>query len=150
MVEIKWQNPPSRSSLGTMYDEIVEELKKNPGRWALVSEDWKTSAPPAALRKAGCESTCRANKDAKVKSWRLYARFPDGGATGPQPRPADNGKAAVANAVATGTALTPPPVAPRRPAPATPVEAVQPANDFGMGAFRAARAARGVPPEGKQ
>jgi len=143
MVEMKWKNPPSRSSRGTQYDEIIEELKKHPGRWALISEDWKTSGPPSRFKKAGCEATCRANKESKT--WSLYARYaPKGHVAAPAPAV---GKAAVAKAVPTGTALTPPPAAPKRPAPApAPAPAV---NDFGLGAFRAARAARGVPPEGK-
>lgn len=142
MVEIKWQNPPSRSRLGTQYEEIIDELKKNPGRWALITETWKTSGPPAAFKNADCQATCRANKD--TKTWSLYARYPAGLAPAAAKAP-DAGKAAVAKAVATGTALTPPPPAPKRAAAAT--AEVRPANDFGMSKFLADRHARGIPPE---
>lgn len=140
MVEIKWQNPPSRSSRGTQYDEIIEELKKNPGRWALVSEDWKTSGPPSPFKKAGCEATCRANKSSKT--WSLYARYaPKGHVATPAPAAA---KDAVAKAVATGTALTPPPAPRGHPSPALEDNVVE-----HQGGYLAARRARGVPAGGR-
>lgn len=140
MVEIKWQNPPSRSSRGTQYDEIIEELKKHPNRWALISEDWKTSGPPAPFKKAGCEATCRANKSSKT--WSLYARFP-GGKNHTASAP-ETGKAAVAKAVATGTGLTPPPAPRGHPSPA-----VGAGEDAALGGYLAARRARGIPADGK-
>lgn len=152
MVEMKWQNPPSRSTLGALYDEMIAELTTNPGEWALIKEDWKTSAPPAAFQKAGCETTTRANKDTSPKTWSLYARYPLARQRAADPVPADVDKAKVRQAVRTGTALTPPPpAAPRRqpPAPAPAAPACGPANDFGMAKFRADRLARGVPPEGQ-
>ena len=141
MVEMKWKNPPSRSSRGTQYDEIIEELKKHPGRWALISEDWKTSGPPSRFKKAGCEATCRANKESKT--WSLYARYaPKGHVASTAP---GAGKAAVAKAVATGTALTPPPATPR-----THLSPALDANEgAAVGGYLAARRARGIPAEGK-
>ncbi|MDN4645379.1 hypothetical protein [Arthrobacter sp. PsM3] len=147
MVELTWQDPPSRRG-GTSadYDAVIEVLKENPGKWALISAEWKTTTPPSAFKQNGCEATARRNKDSKT--WSVYARFPR-----PKTQPAptakvDAEKAQVRQAIQTGTALTPPPAAaPKRPAPAA--EPVRPSNDMGMSQFLAARRARGVPPEGQ-
>lgn len=149
MAVLKWQDPPSKQT-GTSgnYDADIEELKRNPGRWALIKEDWKTSSPPGAFRQNRCEVTTRRNKDGKT--WKVYARFPlarQRAAEAP-PIPVNAEQAKVREAIKSGTALTPPPAAPKRQAP--PAAAVAPANDFGMDAWKAARAARGVPPEGKR
>lgn len=138
-VQLEWQDPPQRTGgTGAQYDQVIATLKQHPGRWARVLKDWRTSSGPAAFRQQGCEMTTRRNADRK--NWSVYARWPM-----PKTQPAPKEKAAVQRAVATGTALTPPPpVMPKKAA------APAPANDFGIGKFRADREARGVPPEGRR
>lgn len=114
MVELNWQEPPSRSKRGQSYESIIEELKKHPGQWALITSELRSSAAPAAFRQAGCEATTRRNKDkAKdgAKTWSVWARYPDSKATpASSPVPTDpSRKEAVNRAIETGTALTPPP-----------------------------------------
>lgn len=136
MVELTWQDPPRRSGgKGSDYDLVIESLKANPGRWAQVSADWKTSAAPAAFRQNGCEVTTRRNKATDgEKTWSVYARCPV------KVTPVSEDKLKVDKAIATGTALTPPALAPPRRQGSTP-----PANDFGLSKFVADRRARGVP-----
>jgi hypothetical protein len=135
MVEIVWQDPPSRGGKG--YEQIIEALKQNPGKWALVNPKWKTSAAPAAFRQHGCEATTRKNDDGKT--WSFYARSPMPKA---QPRPAApspaDDKAAVHRAVQTGTALIPPPPVIPRPK----VGEEPPAEDPGLSKYLEARRAR--------
>lgn len=146
MIELQWQDPPSRRADHAQYDPIIETLQQHPGRWALVVKDWKTTAGPSAFKQRGCEMTTRRNSD--KKTWSVYVRWPlpkGKAAAQVTPAPDTSEKAAIAKAVATGTALKPPPpVLPRRKALAEPA----PPNDFGLAKFRADRAARGVPAEG--
>lgn len=133
MVEIVWQDPPkSRNGRAINYAAVIESLKANPGRWALISADWKTSAGPAAFRQNGCDVTTRRNKDDKgdEKTWSVYARYP---VKVVPPSPA---KARVDTAIATGTALKPPAPAVRQSRP--------PANDMGLSSFLEQRRARGA------
>ena len=89
---------------------IIETLKANPGKWALVISNWKTTAAPAAFRQAGCEATTRRNED--KKPWSVYVRYPlkeakvrtDAGQTR---------KSQEVPAVAAGTALRPPAPSPQ-------------------------------------
>ena len=147
MVEVVWQDPPSRRSNASDYSALIEVLKENPGRWALVTKEWKVSSAPPAFRQSGCEATARRN--AGKKTWTVYARYPGpktpaAAQPAPPERPAPKeDKAAVDHAVAKGTALKPPaPAIPKRPAPAP----VAPPNDFGIAKFRADREARGARP----
>ncbi|QAY16096.1 hypothetical protein SEA_ELESAR_45 [Arthrobacter phage Elesar] len=145
MVEITWQDPPPArgAATGGRYEQIIEALRKHPGRWALITSDWKTSSAPAAFRQNGCQATTRANEGKKTYS--VYARFPTPKESQPaaaapsaaSPAP----KTKVEKAIATGTALKPPPAAAPPKRPSTPAP---PANDFGMAKFRADRAARGA------
>ncbi|MEE2568587.1 hypothetical protein V1638_04140 [Pseudarthrobacter sp. J64] len=115
MTELNWQDPPGQSSKAREYDAIVEQLKRYPGRWALIKEDNKTSTAPQLIRAAGCETKCRRHPT-EAKTWKVYARWPvseDYPAW--QPGTVGASKAAVDKAVASGTALQPP--APRRPTP---------------------------------
>lgn len=155
MVEIKWQDPPTARKKRGEYEAIITVLKQNPGKWALISTVWRHNSAPDAFRKQGCEVTTRKNKDGKT--WSVFARCPiskDHPARIPTATEVE--KAAVQKAIQTGTALKPPaPATDRRPVPVSVGEAqaraaVRPANDFGMESFRAARAARGVPAEGKR
>lgn len=134
MVEIVWQDPPSRSGgRSADYDLVIESLKAHPGRWALITADWKTSVAPTAFRQQGCETTTRRNKDEKgtAKSWSVYARCPI------KAPPVSAAKVQVEKAIATGTALKPPP-------PVIPRKQASP-NDFGLSKFVEDRRARGVP-----
>jgi hypothetical protein len=150
-MELEWMNPPSRRSDTTEYEPIVELLKQNPGKWARIRKDWKTTSGPTGLRNSGCEVTTRRNAD--KKTWSVYARWPltkakateQGAEAKPKAvaPPAPDTKEAVHQAIATGTALRPPaPALPKRQVPAEPA----PANDFGIAKFRADRAARGARP----
>ncbi|MET4095136.1 hypothetical protein [Arthrobacter sp. UYCu712] len=143
MVEILWEEPPVRLlKRDEHYDSIITELKNNPGRWACVNKEWKSSSIPPAFKRAGCEGTARRNKDGKTFS--VYVRYPEGAA---KEAALATDKAKVRQAVKSGTALTPPPRAPKGPATAV---NVKPANDFGLAAFRAGRDERGIPAEGKR
>lgn len=134
MVEIVWQDPPSRGGKG--YEHFIEALKQNPGKWALVSPDWKTTAPPSAFRQNGCEATARKNVDGKT--WSVYARAPiPKGQPRPAAPPADS-KPAVQRAVQTGTALVPPTPAVPRPK----VGEEPPAADPGLSNYLEKRRAR--------
>lgn len=153
MVEIVWQDPPTKRQRPGEYDDLIAVLKQNPGKWALISKDWKTPSAPAAFRQQGCEATNRKNKDGTT--WSVYARCPISKAHPARtPTATEVEKAAVTKAIQTGTALTPPPAPVRRAVPVSVGEAQAraagvAANDFGMAKFRADRAARGVPPDGK-
>lgn len=145
MVEIVWQDPPARNKDSKyQYQQIIDELKKNPGRWALVVPEWSTSVAPSPLKKAGCETTTRFNgKDAKT--WSVYARWPEkqpDKAAPPAAVKRSAGKEAVDKAIATGTALKPP--ANANLAQKTIVE-----NDpGGLNKYLAGRRARGAPMTG--
>jgi hypothetical protein len=142
MVEIVWQDPPTRRQRPGEYEATIAELKKHPGRWALIASDWKTAHAPNAFRQAGCEITARRNKDTKggVKSFSVFARFPQPKLNQAQVMAAAAEKSAVRKAVQTGTALTPPPPVVPRAQPGQ----VRPANDMGMTKFLADRRARGA------
>ncbi len=134
MVEIIWQDPPTRGGgTGINYDPVIDELKKNPGRWGLINTEWKTSAAPAAFRQQGCETTTRRNKG--KKTWSVFARYPL-----PAAKQQSAAQQEVKKAIQNGTALVPPPSKP----------ATTPGDDLGLKRFREERAARGVPPEGRR
>ncbi|WP_160665366.1 hypothetical protein [Pseudarthrobacter sp. ATCC 49987] len=138
MVEIKWQDPPSRRG-GTSrdYDAVIE--KQNPGKWALISDQWKTTAPPSAFKQRGCEATARRNEGSKT--WSVYARWPHK-TTPAVAAPVDAEKAKILQAVQSGSALTPPPaLAPRKGSPAANAAG---AADMGLSKFLADRRARGA------
>lgn len=115
MTELVWQDPPPRRTDLDSYASEIEALKTNPGKWALITKTWKTTAAPAAFKQAGCEVTVRRNRGTAAKTWTVYARFP---LAEPKVR-ADAGVARgkVQHAVSTGTALQPP-AAGRPPLPA--------------------------------
>lgn len=116
MTELVWQDPPPRRKDANSYAAEIEALKANPGKWALITKDWKTSSAPSAFKQAGCETTSRRNPGTD-KSFSVYARFP---LAAPKVR-ADAGIARtskVQQAVSSGTALQPAaPARPQLPAP---------------------------------
>lgn len=103
MVEIKWQEPPAAL---TLHDSIVEALKKNHGRWALVAEDRSSSSSGTPWNKSGCETKVhRKNPGEGKPKYDVYARWPE------EKKPLPVGRQAAvpaAKAAAAGTALTPP------------------------------------------
>lgn len=138
MVEIIWKEPPP--AVSSEKAAILAELKKHPGRWALVQTRYKSTSGTSPWKKLGCEATHRRADTTEGKSteYDIYARWPEGATAAPAAR-ADP-KAAVAKAVATGTALKPPAPAPPRRGSAP----VVPANDMGLSKFLADRRARGA------
>lgn len=137
MVEMIWKEPPPLVS--SEKAGILTELQKHPGRWALVQSRYKSTSGTTAWKKLGCEATHRraATAESTSTEYDIYARWPEPKAGKPA---APEDKAAVAKAVATGTALKPPPPAVPRAKPAE----VRPANDMGLSKFLADRRARGV------
>lgn len=118
MVEMIWKEPPP--AVSSEKAAILAELKKNPGRWALVQSRYKSTSGAAPWKKLGCEATHRRADTTEGKSteYDIYARWPEEAA--PPAGKADQ-KATVAKAVAGGTALTPPPPPlPRRAGPPAP------------------------------
>jgi hypothetical protein len=147
MTEIVWEDPPKRKGRGRdpKFDTIIAALKQNAGRWGRISKVWTNPSAPKAFKDAGCRTKTVRNDDRKT--WTIYAMFPGREAVPVMSAAAAAEKTKVQQAVRTGTALTPPPVAPPKPAPAA---EVRPPDPFGLEAFKAARAARGVPSEGKR
>lgn len=131
MVELVWQDPPSRrGGIGKDYSRVIDELKANPGRWALVIKDMKTTAAPAAFRQAKCEATTRRNPDGKT--WSVWVRYP---AT-PAPVVRRDAGTAKKPSTAVSEVDTTPPVLPRTGAPVV--------DDPGLSRYLAERRARGV------
>lgn len=119
MVEIIWREPPP--SISSEKAEVLAELQKNPGRWALVQQDKSSSGSAAPWQKIGCQARAhRKNPGEKVPKYDVYARWPEAKtgtaktatATGPSKAPA------VEKAISTGTALKPPAPVTRAPLPA--------------------------------
>lgn len=76
-MKIKWQDPPE-SGIGRgrqasrERDQLVEELKEHPGKWALILEDQKSSSAAASMRKRGCEARTVRHKE--TGTYDVYAR----------------------------------------------------------------------------
>jgi hypothetical protein len=80
MSELKWQDPPPGRRLGgkvgaQRIDADVEELKANPGRWALIAES-VTSPVLLSYRKRGCEVRISTVKPKPNARYDIYARWP--------------------------------------------------------------------------
>lgn len=121
MVEIIWKEPPP--SISSEKAEVIAELQKQPGRWALVQQDKSSSSSAAPWQKIGCQAKAhRKNPGEKVPKYDVYARWPEVKASKPAPaatpKPLPVGRAAVEQAVSSGTALKPAPAAARPPLPA--------------------------------
>lgn len=134
MVEMIWKEPPP--AVSSEKAPILAELQKHPGRWAMVQPDRSSSGAAAPWQKLGCQAKAsRKNPGETPAKYDVYARWPE-----PSALPLPVGKAEVAKAVATGTALKPPaPPLPRKGSPSP-----APANDFGLSKFVADRRARGA------
>lgn len=82
-MNITWESPAPRRGRPprTKYYEIAEELKKNPGEWALVGEDMSistgnhiSSGRIKAFQPAGeFEGTIRGIKGSRAE--KVYARY---------------------------------------------------------------------------
>jgi hypothetical protein len=77
MTEITWAEPPATKRVGrarrTFVDRIADELKANPGRWALVAEDaWPHTRKQWKDR--GLEVVGRRTRPGKAQE-NLYARY---------------------------------------------------------------------------
>ena len=76
-LDLKWEEPEPWTTVSTRYRywvHVVEELKRNPGHWALVGED-VTSSVMALLKKYGCEATTRGTRNGRAA--KIYARWPE-------------------------------------------------------------------------
>lgn len=75
---MKWQDPP-RSERGPArsqeMDEMADELKRNPGRWALIREGVAIGSSSAAYKRRGLETAFR-QRPGDPGRWDLYARAP--------------------------------------------------------------------------
>jgi hypothetical protein len=74
--ELTWQDPPpDRRRQGSAYiDAIAEQLKSNPGKWALIRTVKSTGSSSSTFRKRGLEVTLRRRPDLQFD---LYARWPE-------------------------------------------------------------------------
>lgn len=113
MVEIIWKEPPP--SISSEKAEVIAELQKQPGRWALVQQDKSSSGSAAPWQKIGCQARAhRKNPGEKVPKYDVYARWPEAKAGAAKAAAAAPAKSAsVDKAISTGTALRPPLPAPK-------------------------------------
>lgn len=77
-VEINWKEPPPRPSrIESQNAAILAELKKNPGRWALLLPDRSSSGAGGGWKKLGCEVTAsRKNPGEEKAKYDIYVRWP--------------------------------------------------------------------------
>lgn len=82
MTEIQWKNPPAPKggpSGAGHIDKVVSALKENPGRWALVAENY-TAGAGETYKKRGCEITARSTGEKGPSGnplYNFYARWPE-------------------------------------------------------------------------
>lgn len=50
MTEIKWQQPPAHGNARSLWTEVAEALKSNPGTWALLRESERSANLATAIR----------------------------------------------------------------------------------------------------
>ena len=76
-MKITWEDPgQTRILKQNEIDQTVEELKKHPGRWALISIGLSPS--PIPWKKRGCECTTRGADDKNGRPVRkMYVRWPE-------------------------------------------------------------------------
>lgn len=119
MVEMIWKEPPP--AISSEKAEILTELQKHPGRWALVQARYKSTSATAPWKKLGCEAVYRRSETTETGSkspdYDIYARWPEAKTAAPKvPAPTT-----VEKAITTGTALKPPAPPITKPEPAKPV-----------------------------
>lgn len=76
MSPLRWETPPTSSrgrGRAPAIDAVVEELKANPGKWALVREDAASNARTPFVKR-GCEVRNVTKADSHRVT--LYARWP--------------------------------------------------------------------------
>jgi hypothetical protein len=80
---VTWKEPPTNKRGWTAgaagskrIDAIVEELKTEPGRWALVHESL-TQGGAVGLKKRGCETRLVIVKPKPNPRYDIYARWPE-------------------------------------------------------------------------
>ena len=131
---LEWQDPPAADE--AIITNILAQLQNNPGRWARISRERSQTALVTKWQKLGTEARhVRLNPGESPARYDIYARWPkDKPATVPNAvrdeiarKTAGPAPTRTQQAVQQGRALT--------PAPAT-------------GGYLAARAARGINPEG--
>lgn len=81
MTDIVWEDPPDRvrgTPRPSKWNLVVEELKRHPGKWALVATGGEHPGShgnrAARLRSLGCEKVQRRQPDG---SFALYERWPE-------------------------------------------------------------------------
>jgi hypothetical protein len=77
-VKIIWQDPPA-SALMSPREAIAAELKRHPGRWALVSSGLKSKTGVNLWKKLGLEavpSSTGSTTEGNLR-WDIYARAPE-------------------------------------------------------------------------
>lgn len=133
--KLEWMEPPTPTQAA--YEPILRELKAHPGKWARVQTSRSSTSGTAAWKKLGCEAKHhRTNPGEKSPRYDIYVRWPE----------LKNGPA-----VPVGAARPVPVARPALPNPAvTPIDhgKIERASREAE-AFAAARAARGVGPDGK-
>lgn len=74
-MDIKWQDPPPirRGGRPSSWNPVGDELKKHPGRWALL---WEGARSPSTgidqCRKLGLKRRTHKRDDGK---WDIYAKY---------------------------------------------------------------------------
>lgn len=85
MSDLEWGTPPpvNRGHRRSKYDPIVEALKNNPGKYAMVMEG-VNSASAKVLVQRGCKITTRSLGDGtnRVNVWAMYPTDGPDAATG--------------------------------------------------------------------
>jgi hypothetical protein len=69
---IEWKEPPR--SYQRQWTEIADELRANPGRWALVAESYGNNIV-YPLRNRGINTKCERVTSVPPHRYNIYARF---------------------------------------------------------------------------
>lgn len=77
-MSVNWQDPPPTKagrSASKHRRDLIAELKKHPGRWALGEERAARSSGVSNWKKLGCEATSRTRDDGE--GYDIYVRWPE-------------------------------------------------------------------------
>lgn len=75
-MEMEWQDPPIvKAGPKTKFQQVVDALQKNPGKWARVRKSMKTTSGTGLWKGYGCEAVARAVEGMEGR-WDVYARWP--------------------------------------------------------------------------